>query len=188
MLLELGLTGAALIGLLRTYKDEVKDQQDLTHQRFLEWLLKNNHVEIKSLIENQSSILETIDTLLRQDTKAILEKVDQIQKMLDGLCTTTFNPQPHILDISDQSFLILDQLVKSGCDKMVYLDLGENFCLQTTNNIPIGITDPQFLKDDLGELMDIGLLRFEYGSDGRTMIFTVTRNAAKLVKEKSKSI
>jgi hypothetical protein len=72
-----------------------------------------------------------------------------------------FQPMPRkTLDtqLSEQALSVFRQFAQSGADSLFYAKYGGGqFALQPENGAPLGMTEPRFLKNDLDQLVSLGL-------------------------------
>src|SRR6266404_2840735 len=115
----------------------------------------------------------------------MLQKLDDIQIIVATLLSRVDEFRGLSLavapdaQLSEQALSVLRQFVESGGESLIYVSYGPGqFALQPDNGEPFGITDSRFLKDDLEQLLRLGLLTLEDDSDG-SHIFRLTRNAVR---------
>jgi hypothetical protein len=98
--------------------------------------------------------------------------------MFRGL-TMAMMPQS---ELSNQALEILRQFVNSDSRCFYSVEgLGGVHILSLENGGSISFEDRKFLKDDLRQLVSLGLLSLDHTSDGSTEIYGVTRNAARFI-------
>jgi hypothetical protein len=87
------------------------------------------------------------------------------------------------MDVSEQGIFILRQFVDSGQAQFFYANWGGGqWSLQLCNGEQdqLSVTEPQFIQDDLNQLVSLHLLTVEYNADG-TGIYGITRNAVRFL-------
>lgn len=181
---------ATIISLVCNYRQEKGASEALDHQKFIEWLEYHRHEEIKNLICNTAALRAEIDNLLRADHAVIMQKLEAINTTLATLIShvgefrgLTLTMMPGA-EISDQAVSILRQLVNSNSSYFIcVLFLGSGgFSMQLEEGNHVEITEPRFLDDDLSKLCGLGLVSLEYGGDGTTQIYKITRSSARLIE------
>lgn len=177
---------ATLIGLIRSYRQEKGARAQLDNQKFIEWLQYHRHEDIKNLIVNTAVLRTEVDQLLRADHEIIMAKLDAISTILASLTSQvtefrglaiTLVPQA---ELSAQAISILRHLVNSNSNFLVYLDMGQNYGLQSDEDEPLQITEPRFLRDDVEKLIELGLVSAERTSNITTLLH-ITRDAARYI-------
>jgi hypothetical protein len=123
-------TFATIIGLVQAFKQERKGNESAEKQEFLDWLSSHKHEVIRKRIEENQSVLLSIQTILEQDNEVLLEKLDSIDRILAGLSSRlegfgaiAVGMYPDS-EISEQARSILAQFVESGAST-----LGVSKCL-----------------------------------------------------------
>ena len=176
---------ASIVSLLRIFKQERGDRKKADHQAFMEWLDYHHHEELKNLIVNTAALRTEVDKILTADHALMLQKLDDIQNIVATLLSRVDEFRGLSLavapdaQLSEQALSVLRQFVESGGESLIYASYGPGqFALQPDNGEPFGITDSRFLKDDLEQLLRLGLLTLEDNSDG-SHIFRLTRNAVR---------
>jgi hypothetical protein len=178
----------SIVSLLRIFKQERGDRKKVDHQAFMEWLDYHHHEELKNLIVNTAALRTEVDNILTADHAIMLHKLDDIQKIVATLLSRVDEFRGLSLavapdaQLSDQALSVLRQFVESKGETLLYASHGPGqFVLQPDNGEPFGITDPRFLKDDLEQLLGLGLLSVENDSDG-SRILRLTRNALRYLQ------
>ena len=188
------ITGAAtfatLVGLIGQYRTEKKSLNDSNFNDFLTWLVETQHAEVKTLIESNSTTTSGIKTLLNLRYEQLSEKIDLLDKSL-ATYASGFQGFSEISSVvwpgaglSEQAISLLIIFEKSGAS-MILKDAKlsgstELIFLDSSERVDIEITDPRFLEDDLRTLMEIGLLRHDFNSNGNDL-YIYTRAASDLV-------
>lgn len=178
---------ATIVQLIAIYKQEHKEDKDLDHQKFMEWLEYHRHEELKNIISTTAAIQSEVDVLLRQDHAAIMEKLDGIDTTLAALLSHVegFSGLASVMvpsaKMSEQAISILKQLVKSSSKYFFRIRaMGgvEGYCLERGGHIKY--QEPRFVEDDLNNLVVLGFLSIKYGTGGEP-IYGVTRQAVRLI-------
>lgn len=185
--LSISTSIATVIGLVFNFKQGRQEGRDDKHQEFMEWLEYHRHEELKRQIESSHQLMIEVEALLKLDTQTILSKLSSIDDILARILSHVegFAGLAHLLkpnsDLSDQAINILRGLVHSNSDKFhVVKAMGKTIDLRPTMGGHIKIIDERFIEDDLATLVNMGLLRAEYGGSFGTL-YGITRQAAKLV-------
>ncbi len=179
---------ASIVSLLRIFKQERGDRQKADHQAFTEWLDYHHHEELKKLIVNSISLQTEIDKILAANHASILQKLDGIQEIVATLFSRvdefrglSLAVAPDV-QLSEQAVSVLRQFSHSGAEILYYASYGTGqFCLQPDNGEPFGVTEPRFLKNDLDQLVALGLFSIEHNSAGDPL-FGLTRNGLRYIQ------
>lgn len=154
----------------------------------MEWLDHHRHEELKNLIVNTAALRTELDKLLAADHAAMLEKLDDIQTIVATLLSRVdeFRGLSQAVapdaDLSEQAVSVLRQFAHSGADSLFYASYGSGqFALQPENGEPLQVTEPRFLKNDLDQLVALGLFSVEYNSQGDPL-FGLTRSGARYLQ------
>ena len=181
--LTLSTSFATIIGLICSFKQENKNQDDITTGKFIKWLEYHHHDELKEEISKNNDLAQEINNILHENHEIIISKLNRIDTILSGLASN-FNEVKGLVrvlnpysQISKQAVDILQQFVHSGAEEFFKDEDFEG----TTLNLPIEVKDQRFLNDDLNTLVEFGLLRIRYGSDG-TEFYGITRYAVEFVE------
>jgi len=178
---------AAIVGLLGQYRSEKAGQAQLEFNDFMEWLAKANHTEIKGNLELNTNATIYIKALLNQDHEIFKQKLDKIDAAITAFASTiegfdvlanAVNPDAAL---SAQAVNILEQFQKSGATKVLELKMmgGTQYMFLETSG-QLKIAEPRFVEDDLKTLLEYGLLRHDYNSNGDNL-YIFTRAASRLV-------
>src|SRR4051812_10123040 len=159
---------ATFVGLLCNFRQEKGAREALDHQKFVEWLAHHKHEDLKNLIVNQAALRTEVDNLLRSDMTQALHKMDEMSKILlsilgrlDEFKGLAAAAAPRA-ELSDQAVLILVQFSKSGADTLYHSNFGNgHWSLQLNNDVPIGATEPRFIKDDIIQMAAMDFLDVE---------------------------
>jgi hypothetical protein len=175
---------ATIINLVGQFRSEIGNKNTADFNEFLTWLIKTNHHDIKTLIENNSKTTIGIKAMLNEQHETVLSQLQSINEAL-----ITFSSQFPALNevanginpnlaLSDQSMSILRQFEETGCSEVLESD-GTLHILDG----PLGrmsVEVPRFLKDDLKKLVDLQLLRVRNSTQGK-QIYMITRAASQFV-------
>ncbi|MBM4031936.1 MAG: hypothetical protein FJ291_09140 [Planctomycetes bacterium] len=185
--LTLATAFATIVGLLCNFKQERRAQQDLSSRDFLEWLAEHRHQELKQLIEGTSGLVSHLDAMLRQNADVLLARLKSLDDVLAGLATRiegleglTRFLKPNA-GLSEQAISILRQFARSGSSEFDVLRSSSGRFLCLISGGKIQYTEPCFLDDDLNALVEMGLLRLRYGSNG-IPFYGITRDAVRFVE------
>lgn len=180
---------AQIVSLIAIFSGERASGKIDQKQDFLAWLVANNHEELRRLLENNKQAVAAIEALLSENQQALLARLANIDEMLAKMLSrtegfraivTALNPAA---ELSEQAVNILRQLDRSGASgfsELKNMRLGHvYFYLNAKGSVEY--SDKRFLDDDLATLVELGLLRLDYGSDG-SRIFRYTRTGAGLLR------
>ena len=81
-------TYATIAGLVCNFKQERNNQRDLTHEQFVAWLDERKREDLKEFILRSQEIPNEIQTLLKEDTEAILVRMKELRDSLAELPTS----------------------------------------------------------------------------------------------------
>lgn len=179
---------ASIVSLLRIFKQEQGERKEADHQAFMEWLEYHHHEELKNLIVNTAALSTEVDKVLAADHALMLQKLDGIQTIVatflsrvDEFHGLSLAVAPDA-QLSEQAMSVLRQFVHSGAEILYYASYGAGqFSLQPENGEPFGVTEPRFLKNDLDQLVELGLFSVEYNSDGNPL-FGLTRSGIRYLQ------
>lgn len=178
---------ATIVGLICNFKQERKDEKELTNKDFIEWLEVHQFFDIKTYILNNQLVASNLELLMKENYETLIFKLNEIDDILASLVSQIEGfkgivkaIKPNV-ELSAQAISILRQLVKSSSDEFGQLgSMGASETLLLTAGGVITFTEPRFLDDDLTTLVKLGLLRIRIAPGG-SKFFGVTRNAAKLI-------
>lgn len=180
---------ATVVGLLCNFKSE-RSSGDL--DQFILWLKEKRHEDVAVEIENNKKLLQQLTEILSTNHDELIEKLGSLDRLMSSVAAQiadfsglalTIHPQ---VSISDQAVSVLKQLVDSGAKlfmehKMMTGEPDEYLLLDGAHG-PVQYEEPRFIGDDLNTLVELGLLRLEFGSKGSRRFF-VTRNAVAFIQE-----
>jgi len=184
--ITLSTTLASLVGLICNFKQEKKDQKELSSKEFVEWLEFHKHRDLKNLILHTHNLSSEIDSLLKQNHELILTKLNKIDDILASLLSHFKGLQGIVQllkpnsQLSDQAISILRQFVNSNSDEFGIIINGIEYCLILTSGGSMDVEDQRFLKDDLNTLVELGFLYPRIGSKG-SQFYGITRNADRFI-------
>jgi ABC-type transporter Mla subunit MlaD len=184
--ITLSTTLASLVGLICNFKQEKKDQKELSSKEFVEWLEFHKHGDLKNLILHTHNLSSEIDSLLKQNHELILTKLNKIDDILASLLSHFEGLQGIVQllkpnsQLSDQATSILRQFVNSNSDEFGIIINGREYYLMLTSGGSIDVEDQRFLKDDLNILVELGFLHPRIGSEG-SQFYGITRNADRFI-------
>ena len=182
---------ATIVSLIGQYRAEKGAQTQLEYNDFMEWLTKTNHSEVKNLLELTTDATIYIKALLNQDHKIFKEKLDKIDAAVATFASTIegFGSLAKVLNpnavISEQAINILEQFQTSGASKILEIQMlsGPEYIFSDGDG-SLEVKEKRFLEDDLQTLIEYGLLRHEYTSNGQNL-YIFTRTASSLVNDRN---
>jgi hypothetical protein len=173
-------TLATIVGLLCNYRQEKGDREQLDHRTFVEWLEYHRHEEIKNLICDTYHLQSEVDAILREDSRRLATKLNDIEEMLARLLSRVEALHPGV-ELSAQALEVLSLFVITESDRLVVLHApeGPKFALfpATGGSAPTyRVPQPRLLDDDVRTLLGLGLIiqdpRADYGGEA---IFRLSR-------------
>ena len=181
---------ASILGLLGQFQTSRGSKDQAGFNELLQWLVDNNHKEIKSLIEGNTQTTVGIKALLKQSHGVLVQKLDALDaalssfgSLIPGFSDISGGLYLEAYQISMQAKEILSQFEASGASKIFELhdSNGVELMYFDGNESVISISDNRFIEDDLKTLVDLGLLRHDRTKKGEN-IYIFTRVASDLVK------
>ncbi len=182
---------ATVVGLIGQFRSEHAGKSQAEYNDFIDWLISSNHKELVSLLELNANAAISIKIMLKQDRdhfKAQLEKIDSalsaFASTIEGFGELAKSLHPESV-ISEQALSILHQFNESGSSKL--LEVGTSggtiyMFLETSGSLDI--PESRFAEDDFAVLVELGLLRQDYNSQGNTL-YIFTRAAHQLVSNQN---
>ena len=76
---------ATIAGLICTFKNERKSQQDQNAKQFVSWLETQHRQDLKEFILRSTELPSEIDKLLKQDTESILHELNELRDSVVSL-------------------------------------------------------------------------------------------------------
>jgi len=178
---------ATIVGLLCNFKS---DRSSGNLDQFILWLKEKRHEDVAAGIENNKELLQRLTEILSTNHEELIEKLSTLDQLISSVAANiqefsglalTIHPQA---SISDQAVSVLRQLVNSGAKLFMEHKLrtgkpNEYILLEGAHG-QIEYKEPRFIEDDLNNLVELGLVRLEFGSQGSRR-FCVTRNAVDFI-------
>ena len=185
----IGESFATIVGLLNQFRSERSNKSQSDFNEFMKWLSNSHHDQLKEQLDINTNVTVYIKALLNQDHETFKNKLDKIDAAITAFASTiegfddlakSINPNA---TLSDQSIDILRQFNDSGATSALKLEMSsgnEYVFLETSENLEIN--EQRFAEDDFKSLVEFGLLRLDYNSNGDDL-YIFTRAAARLVNE-----
>jgi len=181
---------ATIVSLLGQFCSERSAESQAGFSEFSQWLIETQHQDLKKLLELNTNATISIKALLDQDKDILLDRINKLDNALASYASSlegfselagAINPEAVL---SSQALDVLRQFEKSGASKLIRLKTtGPISFLFLDANGELEIEEPRFIEDDLSTLIDLGLLREDYNSNGDTL-YVYTRAASRLVNER----
>ncbi len=183
-------TFATIVGLIGQFRSERASSDSKEFKDFELWLESNRQTELITSLKENVSAIEGIKELLLEDKDVLLNRLEALDSALTAFASNVrgfskiaeaINPEAVL---SEQAISILQQFKESEASKILEAHSfgGLSYMFIDGNGGELGFDDQQFIEDDLLTLVDLGLLRTDYNSQG-TRMFLFTRTALKLVGE-----
>lgn len=182
-------TFATIVSLISDFRNEHNKVAIDDHQKFLEWLSDNRHDEIKNILEQNQETIISIKAILNQDYEIVFQKLQSIDSKLASLLSEDmlFSKLVEAISpeqaLSKQAVAVLIQFERSQASEM----LERRKCSDGTSYMfidglkgQLNYTEPRFIQDDLGKLIELGLLRLRRNKEGDN-VFEYTRRASDFV-------
>lgn len=198
---------ATIIGLLCNFKSEQRAKTDDEYKDFTRWLEDKRHKDIRNELEENHLLSLSIKSLLRQTNGELMLKLSSIDDALSKLTSrmTGFKEMGQALrkneELSEQAVFLLKSmntqssyiLAEVPCFGQTRYGLSDDqtYSIFLTRLPGSGFTqselgwienlDKMFIKDDIEQLLSLGLIsskKEHYGG----MSYRITRNAAKYLQ------
>ncbi len=186
----LATTFATIVSLLGAYTSEERAIADDKYQDFMQWLLEQNHAEIKNLLELNTQATIGIKALLHQNREQLFQKLGTIDEILsriasrvEGFSQITSALRPNA-EISEQAVSALRQLIESGGSVFIKtrpMGKGPSFLITDGKGGEIKYEEEQFIEDDLNTLIGLGFLNQDNHNKDYPK-YVITRAAAKFLE------
>lgn len=176
---------ATIVGLLSNFKSERSGTQ---LSDFIEWLKDKRHEDVVLSIEQNQMLAIQLKSLLSVNHQELVQRLNSLDEILASVAShiqtfsslaTTVKPSTVL---SEQAISIVKQFAASGaneCWEHKFLGPEGPSYQFIGGSGELEVTEPRFIEDDLNTLVDLGILRLDYGSKG-TRKFIITRQAMKL--------
>jgi len=180
---------ATIVGLLSNFKSERSGTQ---LSEFTDWLKDKHHGDVAADIERNQLLAVQLKSLLALNHQELVQRLDSLDTVLASVAShvktfsalaTTVRPDSVI---SEQAFSIVKQFADSGaneCWEQKYLGGTRYHFIGGAGNLEV--LEPRFIEDDLKTLVELRILRLEYGSKG-TRKFIITRQAVQLATSRDR--
>lgn len=178
---------ATIVGLLCNFKSESSGRE---LSEFIEWLKEKHHTDVVSGIEHNRKLSNELQALLFLNHQDLIDRLDSLDQILASIAVniecfsnlaSTIRPDTIF---SEQAISIVKQFTASGaseCWESSELGHDATSLILIDGTGQLEIKEPRFLEDDLRTLVDLGVLRLDYGSRG-TRKFFITRKAVLLAE------
>lgn len=188
------LTGASafatIVGLIGQFRSEQSSETKVDLKSFQEWLVEEHQEKVKEAINNNSQVVEGLKVMLEENRETFLQKLENINQALSVFSSgiNGFNQIVHAINpnaiLSKQALSILKEFDKTEASKVLEVHTDEGIILIPLdgNEGNIKHIEQRFIEDDLKTLLEYGLLRHDYNSNGQNL-YIFTRSASNLVKE-----
>lgn len=182
---------ATTVSLLADFVAHRGAAEGKSFEEFMAWLSEQRHEEIKALLEQSTSTTISINALLGESQREILDRLQSLDRSMAvfaagfdayrGLAQATHPSSA----LSAQAISLLQQFYDSGASKILsaeYLDGSRTlFFVDGPTNGELKITDIRFLDDDLSTLVELGLLGLDKNGRGEHL-YLFRRAAASFVQ------
>lgn len=179
---------ASIVSLLGQYCSDHGAKEQTDFNDFIKWLQETQHQDLKELLEINTKATIGIKALLNEGRELLLEKINNLDNalaayasILEGFSDLASAINPEVV-LSSQALSILRQFETSGGSTMIqHKKIGGPIgFLFLDGNGQLEIEEPRFIEDDINILVELGLLRHDYNSNGESL-YVYTRVASKLV-------
>lgn len=177
------------MSMIGMFIQERRHQKGLTHQEFLEWLDNHRFEDLKRVITNTHGLEREIDILLKAQQSEILSELRVISQSV-GLIASRMEIVGGIsqivtprIKLSDQALWMLRMLDKAeeyypymsimSYSGGILLRVGANHCK---------MGEARFIRDDFGDLLNVGFISKHKTNDNGEPVFGITRLGADYVK------
>jgi len=183
-------TFAELVGLFSDFLGKRKEASNDDYQKFLEWLSNNRHEEIRALLEQNQATVISIKAILNHQSAIVLERLKNIDNRLGNILSadSLFSPLVQAIaplnSLSEQAINILRQFENVEASTVLeqnYMSNETAYIFMDGQGGELEYSDVRFIEDDFSVLVELGLLRLEFGKNGGKL-YKFTREASKLVR------
>ena len=186
-MIEQANTFATLVGLLSAFSGSRQAKSTAELSEFMSWLIEHNHSELAKSIEANYATSVSIKALLNQQNAELSRALGELSKTtaliasrMPDLSKIVASIVPDI-ELSGQSHKILAQMSSGEVEYFLISVTTGGTRLISSNGAKLDYDELLFLHDDLNTLIELGLLRLDYNSQGDEMYY-FTRAGAKLGK------
>lgn len=185
---------ATIVGLLSNYKSERSGTQ---LSEFIEWLKEKCHEDVAQSIERNQMLGLQLESVLAVNHQELLERLDTLDRILASvsLHVEIFSPLAGTMRpdsvLSEQAHSIIKQFSDSGseeCWEQKTINSTRYYFIRNRDGTGSGgvleISEPRFIEDDLNTLLELGIIRVDYGSKG-TRKFIITRQAVQIANSRN---
>lgn len=182
---------ATIVGLIGQFRGERATNNQPSLEDFQQWLEESHQNDIKSLLEQQSKMVEGIKIMLAEERDIFFEKIQSINNALiaysspiNGLSQIAEAISPNYC-LSTQAISILKQFEEAEASKVLDHNTRAGLALIFLDGKSgsIEIEEQRFIASDLNKLVSLGLLIHDKNYKGNNL-YTITREASNLVKNK----
>lgn len=183
-------TFATLVSLISDFRNEHNKVAIDDHQKFLEWLSDNRHSELKHILEQNQDTIISIKAILNQDYEVFFQKLHSIDSKLasllseDALFSKLVEAISPEQSLSKQAVEVLIQFENSQASEMLEMSMysdGVLYMFIDGLQGQLNYSESRFIRDDLGKLIELGLLRQRRNKEGRN-VYQYTRRASDFVR------
>jgi hypothetical protein len=180
---------ATIVGLVGTYRAERRADESVDLDDFLRWLSEHGFQELTTELERNTQVSASIKALLRERTDVLLAQLGRLDQMLgalashvEGIGALAQSVRPADC-LSDQAVSLLQQLEAMESEGFLVSDALNRppTLIARDGKGQLAYEEQRFLDDDLQTLVDAGLLRLDYNSQG-SPLYLATRAGAYFVR------
>lgn len=178
---------STIVGLLSNFKSE---QSGTQLSDFIDWLKDKRHEDIANSIEHNQALAIQLKSILALNHRELLQRLDSLDEILASVAShveifsnLASTVRPSII-LSKQAISIVQQFAASGaheCWEHKFLGPEGSSYQFIGGKGELQIDEPRFIEDDLKTLVELGVLRLDFGSKG-TRKFIITRQAVQLAE------
>jgi hypothetical protein len=185
----------SIVSLLADFANERRAGATHSYEEFQAWLAENRHEEVIKALRQSAATVTSIKTILSVDRQALFDHLDRIDcnvaviaESFEGFAELAAAVRP-FARLSPDALNFLRNIDRSGTGRvlearLLAAALPEFVPLDTYTQAGTQIKyagDVRFYEDDIGMLLETGLLRLTRNESGRR-IFIMTRQASDLVR------
>lgn len=184
--LTLAQSFAAIVGLLVNFQS-VHNDPTAKLDDFIEWLKETRHEDVAAAIENNAELQNNLTNFMSQNHSEIMAQLSQLNDLMVSIASHIKGlggiAQSFEVDhgLSDQAIDVLRQFVESEANQAWRLESMDGELDFIIGHGSIDYTDKRFIDDDFDNLVELGLLRLDYSSDG-DKVFCLTRKAVNFIE------
>lgn len=179
-----------VLALVALFRAEQSNAGAVKQQDFMEWLERHDFKQLRKQIEGNSIALNAIESMLLENRDAFAARFDNIDRLLASILSgikefkdvsVALRPEAQV---AEQAISILRQFLDSGGDALIVNTNWGATSLVFSRGNPhsVACQDPQFLRGDLSQLVEMRLLLPDGQNSDGAPIYRATREGYEYLK------